>query len=345
MQLDRRSNSILQLIVEAYIHDAQPVSSSSVARRHPELRLSSATIRAVMAGLKAAGLLYQPHASSGRVPTERGLRAYVDGLTNPRLRPWDRTRLEAATHQEAKSFPSVLGQTLSHLTGQMVMLSVPRYYGARIREVGLVRCDVGRILAYFVSPNGWVQQKLVKLGFDVSADELQTIQNYLNERVNSRSLPEIRQVIQDELANTHASRDQLQEQALAIAARLFPSDQAGDLADVVDVVVEGTSHLLDQPEFADLAKLRALLRTVEEKATLLALLKRILDNTGVVVMLGSEHRLHNVPDLACLGCVSDAAHGPRTAISLLGPSRMDYGRLVPLVQYAAELSARFWERV
>ena len=342
MELDRRSNAILQLIVEAYIHDAQPVSSSGVARRYPELKLSSATIRGVMADLEAAGLLLQPHANSGRIPTERGLRAYVDGLTNPRLRPWDRTRLEAAANQEAKSFTSVLGQTLSGLTGQMVMLSVPRFYGARIREVGLVRCDVGRILAYFVSPGGWVQQKLVKVGFDVSADELQTIQNYLNERVNSRTLSEVRRSIQDELANTHASRDQLQDQALAIAARLFPNDAAGD---VVDVIVEGTSHLLDQPEFADLAKLRALLRTVEEKATLLALLQRILDNTGVVVMLGSEHRLQDVPDLACVGCASDAASGPRTAISLLGPSRMDYGRLVPLVQYATELSARFWDRV
>lgn len=342
MELDRRSNAILQLIVEAYIHDAQPVSSSSVARRAPELQLSSATIRGVMADLEAAGLLCQPHTSAGRVPTERGLRAYVDGLTNPRLRPWDRSRLEAATHEGVKSFTSVLGQTLSGLTGQMVMLSVPSFYGARIREVGLVRCDVGRILAYFVSPGGWVQQKLVKLAFDVSAEELQAIQNYLNERVNSRTLSEICQSIQDELANTHASRDQLQQQALDLAARLFPGDGAGD---VVDVVVEGTSHLLDQPEFADLAKLRALLRTVEEKASLLALLQRILANTGVVVMLGSEHRLPSVPDLACVGCASDVGRGPRTAISLLGPSRMDYGRLVPLVQYATELSARFWERV
>jgi heat-inducible transcriptional repressor len=339
MELDRRSNTILQLVVEAYIHHAQPVSSSAVARLRPELGLSSATIRAVMADLEASGLLHQPHTSAGRVPTERGLRTYVDNLVSPKLRPWDRTRLEAtAANTDYAAFPAQLGQTLSGLSGQVAVVVVPRFLGSRFREVGLVRCGTGRFLAYFVSPHGLIQQKLVEVDFDLSQDDLQRIQNFLNDRLRDRSLDEVRLLLQEELRQAREVSDVLRAQALEIGQHVLPELE-------LEVLVEGASHLLDQPEFADLHKLRTLLKTIEEKETLLRLLDHLLDNAGVKVMLGSEHPLRAIPDLACVGSAWTARSGDRTAIGLLGPTRMDYGRLVPLVQYASELFGRFWEQI
>jgi heat-inducible transcriptional repressor len=172
MQRDRQSNTILQLVVEAYIQNAQPVSSSAVASRCPDLGLSSATIRAEMADLEAQGLLEQPHTSSGRVPTQRGLRVYLDSSVNQKLRPWDRARLEAAaSHTDARAFPAHPGQTISGLSGHMAVVAVPRVAGTHLKEIGLVRCDVGRILAYFVSPHGSVEQKLLLLDFDITVEK------------------------------------------------------------------------------------------------------------------------------------------------------------------------------
>lgn len=339
MELDRRSNTILQLVVEAYIHHAQPVSSSAVARLRPELGLSSATIRAVMADLEAAGLLYQPHTSSGRMPTERGLRTYVDSLVSPKLRPWDRTRLEAtAANTDFAAFPTHLSQTLSGLSGQVAVVVVPRFLGSRFREVGLVRCGSGRFLAYFVSPHGLVQQKLVEVDFDLNPEALLRIQNFLNDRLRDRTLDEVRALLQAELHEARETRDVLRAQALEIGQRVVPALE-------LEVLVEGASHLLDQPEFADLETLRTLMKTIEEKETLLQLLNTLLDNAGVKVMLTSEHPLRSLPDLACVGCAWTGPSGNRSAIGLLGPTRMDYGRLVPLVQYATEIFGRFWEQL
>lgn len=347
MQMDRRSNMILQLVVDAYIHNAAPVSSAAVLKRAPRLDMSPATVRLVMADLEAQGLLKQPHTSSGRVPTERGWRVYVDhlglpGLGHDRLRSRDRSRLEAAAQQsDAKTFPNQLGQTLSGLCGQLTVLAVPKFWGSRLREVGLVRCDAQRILAYFVSPNGLVQQKLLHTDFDFTHDELARIQNYLNTKLAHRTLAQVRTLIASELADASADvgdDSTLKTRALAIGKQLLPDVQ-------LDVLIEGASHLLDQPEFADARKVRGVLRTLEEKKALWHLLNCILEQKGVHVVLGSEHGLSKMADVACVGCTWESASGDKTAISLLGPSRMDYGRLVPLLGYASEVFGRFWEQL
>ncbi len=337
---ESRGNTILQLIVEAYIQDAQPVSSSGLARRHPTLALSSATIRSVMAELEIEGLLSQTHSSSGRVPTEAGLRVYLDRLVSRKLRPWDRSRLEKAAAEAAdiSQVSAQLSQALAQMTGQMVLVAQPRFLGRRLREIGLVRYDQARMLAYFVSPSGLLQQKLLHLDFDVEPELVQEIQNYLNARLRDRTLEEVRALIARELAANATHLDRLTAVALKIGEQLLPEVQ-------IDVFVEGTSHLLDQPEFADLRKVRALLRAIEEKHTLLSLVSRILDHSGVRVMLGSEHDVADVRDLACIGCAYEGDAGRGAAVTVMGSSRMDYGRLVPLVQYASEVYGRFWEQM
>ncbi len=339
MSLDIRAREVLQLVVESYIDEAQPVSSATVSRRGTGLQLSPATIRNVMVELEEQGLLAQPHPSAGRVPTELGLRTYLDGVMSPKLHPWDRSRLDAATQNgDPTEFPTTLGQSLAGLSGQVAVVAVPRFLGSRFREVGLVRLHAGRFLAYFVSPGGLVQQKLVEVDFDLSETELTWIQNFLNQQLRERTLAEARAFVLRELGKTEALRDTLTRQAFEICERALPR------ADF-RLLVEGASHLVEQPEFADVDKLRSVLRAIDDHAALLKLLDRVLDHVGVRVVLGSEHQVSSATELACVGSRWHSATGDSGAVSLIGPQRMDYGRLVPMVRYAMQLFEGYCEKL
>lgn len=339
MELDARARAILQAIVEAYIDDAQPVGSTTVLHRQPDLNLSPATVRHVMAELEEAGLLWQSHTSAGRVPTDKGLRCYLDGLMNPKLHPWDRSRLDAAAAlPDPSDFPAHLGESLAGLSHQVAVVAVPRFLGSRFREVGLVGCGGRLVLAYFISQGGLVQQKRVELDFEPSETQLVEIQNLLNERLRGRTLEEVRALVAEELARAEITWNELARRAFAVAQRVLPDS-------ALDLVIVGASHLVDQPEFADRDKLRQVFKTIDDRTALLKILTQLLDGAGVKVILGSEQTLPAVTDLACVGGAWSGPGGRYAAISLLGPARMDYGRLVPLVGYATELFGRFWERI
>jgi len=211
---------------------------------------------------------------------------------------------------------------------------VPRYLGSRVREIGLVRVAARRFVAYFVSPGGFMQQKLVEVDFDLSAAELTEVQNFLSERLRNRRLDEARELVRKELADAEALRDSMRLRALEIARQALPEAE-------MRVHIEGATHLVDHPEFADVEKLRAVLRAIEDKTSVLRLIDRILDSNGVQVLLGSRE----VPELACVGSSMATPGGAAGAISLIGPLRMDYGRLVPMVGYALELFNGYWQHV
>jgi heat-inducible transcriptional repressor len=339
MELDSRARAILQAVVEAYIDDAQPVGSTTVLRRRPDLNFSPATVRHVMAELEEAQMLLQPHSSAGRVPTDKGLRCYLDGLMSPKLHPWDRSRLDAAAAlNDPAEFPTHLGESLAGLSHQVAVVAVPRFLGSYFREVGLVACGGCQVLAYFISLGGLVQQKRVEVDFEPTLAQLNEIQNLLNERLRGRTLEEVRQLVVTELARAEVTWNELARRAFSLAQRVLPDS-------ALDLVIVGASHLVDQPEFADREKLRQAFKAIEDKTALLKLLTQLIDSKEVKVILGSEQVLPEVADLACVGGAFAYAGGRYAAISLLGPARMDYGRLVPLVGYATELFGKFWERI
>jgi heat-inducible transcriptional repressor len=343
MDFDARASAVLHTAVELYIVEAQPVSSAAVAKRLRGHKVSPATARAVMADLERIGLLYQPHTSAGRVPTELGLRLYVDNLVNPKLRPRDRSQLEAtAASSGPDTFPTTLGRRLAGLSGQVALVAVPRFLATPIKEVGLARCDARRFLAFFVSPGGLVQQKVVEVDFDLRPELLTSAQNFLSDKLRDHTVTEVRALIRTELEEQRTTADCLHREALEIGARALPEPCCGD---DLEIYVEGTSHLVGQPDFADVERLRELLETIEERATLLKLLERVLDSSGVRVMLGSDHHLAEVPELACVGGSWQGPSGNTAVVSLLGPARMDYGRLVPMVSFATQLLGRYWELI
>ena len=341
MDLDPRSHAVLNAIVESYIDDAQAVSSGSVAQRLHHLGLSPATIRNVMAELETAGLLHQPHPSAGRVPTDQGLRVYLDSLGETRVRRSDRAHLESITASaEPSVVPATIGQSLAELSGQVAVVGVPRFLGTRCKEVALVRYDARRFVAFFVSPGGLVQQKLVDVDFDLDQEELLQAQNFLNDKLKTLTVTELRALIRLEMEKNLVAVDNLRRQALTIGARALPEPVANEK---LELIVEGASHLVGQPEFADPRHLRNLLEAIEDRNALLLLLQRILDGGGVKVVLGSEHQVRPLEEVTCVGSTWVGPAGQPAAVTLLGPARMDYGRLMPLVGYATRLFGRYWE--
>lgn len=351
MELDARKRAVLRLVVETYVDDAEPVSSGTIARnlsreltqrRARQDAVSSATIRNVMAELEAAGYLAQPHTSAGRVPTDKGIKLYLDDLMSPKLRPWDRTRLDEVTASaDPGSLPTALGQSLAGLSGQVALIALPSLAGARFREIGLVRVGPGRLVAFFVAPIGIVQQRLVEVDFDLTPDELQRIQNFLNERLVGRSLAEVRSLIAAELADAQAALDTAKTRAFAIGQKAIPDTAQS-------IVVEGTTHLIEQPEFSDINRLRQLVHAIEDKSALLGILDKLTDGArdadSVRVLLSSEHHIDDMHEVSLVGRSVVDASGQQTTVSILGPQRMDYGRLVALVDYASHLLVNYWDR-
>ena len=339
MRLNLREQSVLAGVVDHYVATGLAVSSTKVAKGLSGRGVSPATVRSVMARLERDGYLSKVHKSSGRIPTEAGLRLYLDGMMQARMRPWDKQHLEAgATGADPLSFATNLGQTLAGITGQMAVVGVPEHGTLTFDQIALSRVGPKHFEAYLISSQGRIFRQHLKLGVDLSQRRLEHIQRFLNARVAGRTLRELSRTIQRELAADLEQRDSLERLALEVGLRALPSRG-------IAVMVEGASQLANQPEFSDHGKLKKLVQVIETKQILAELLNRIIEGQGVQVMLASEHRVNEISDLACVGGAwvsnsgSDAA-----AITLMGSSRMDYGRAVSLVNYATLLYGRFWER-
>lgn len=335
MQLSRRQLAVLQAVAEAYIDAGSPVGSADAARRLAGRKLASATVRTVMAELTAAGLLQRPHVRGGAVLTDAGLRAYVNEGCVPRLHPWDRKQLDdLAKNAPHDALPTSLGEGLARLSGQMAVLGIPRFAGSSFREIGIARCGLGRVVVFFVSPGGQLQQSVVDVDHNLSDSDLIAIQNLLNAKLTQRTLAEVRTLLERELQDQPSLRDRLRRLALELGIRALPAPET-------ELVIEGTAQLAAQPEFREHDKLHGLLDAVERRALLLRVLERL--GSTVTVMLGSEHQVSDLPDLACVGMTCQRSQRAAT-VALMGPARMDYSRLVPMVSHAAGLFERYWAR-
>lgn len=336
MRFDPRSERILHCAVVAYLETGKEVSSAAVVGRLEGSKPSAATVRNVMAQLEKQGFLAKPHSSAGRIPTESGLRHYLNHGLAPKLRPWDRTRLEASAQgTNPDRLPTQLSHDLAGLAGQMVVLAVPLVHG-QVREVGFVRCAPGRFLAYFVLGGGSVHQKLVEVEFDLTSPELERLQGYLNHQLRKHDLEEVRRQLRAQV-EAAAHGPELGPEALQVGMQALPEPE-------VKLVVEGASHLANKPEFGNQEKLHALLKAVEERKLLLQFLDRLLSGDGVQVILSSEMNVPEMGDLACVGVTGLTAKGERSAtITVLGPARMDYRRLLPLVGCASDVFGRYWQ--
>jgi len=336
-ELGRREREILRAIVHDYIHSGEPVASQPLLARHA-LECSPATVRNVMADLEALGFLEKPHASSGRVPTERGYRLYVDALLKVRApSPADRERIERAT-QDAPAVDSLLGNaaellhSLSHYAG---VVTTPAPRSDPTRHIEFVRLRENRVLAVFVSQAGIVTNKLVQLDFPMEPAELEGAAGYLNEKLGRLPISGLREAILADMRADQSALHGLIAKALRLAEQTFPPAKAAG-----EVLVEGEESFLDTPEFADVGKARALLRAFAEKDRILRVLDRVLSGSELQIFIGAESEFAAVPDVSVVA--APYGHGGQVlgALAVIGPTRMNYARVIPLVDLTAREISR-----
>jgi len=339
--LDDRGAHVLRLVVEDYIATAEPVGSRTISKKMGQL-LSPATIRNIMADLEEMGYLCQPHTSAGRIPTGSGFRYYVNHLLARRqLARGERDQLQKMAGDDSADADDLVrhaSRVLSAISRQACVVLVSRLAHQPLRSLSLLRAASDRILLVAVLQGGWVQHRLIDEEPDLSGDVLEKINAYLNELAVGLTLPQLRAKILLELRREKARYDSLMGRALLLGSRVLSDPLQGE------VYVEGRSNILDQPEFAeDVQKLRKILRAFEEKSVIVRLLDRALDSDAIQVSIGPENPVEGLPDISVVASGYRQGQSAMGSIGLIGPVRMDYSRIIPLVEYTATLLSSIFE--
>lgn len=338
--LNDRSRRILEAIIEDYIISAEPVGSRAVTRRH-QMAISPATVRNVMADLEEMGYIASPHTSAGRVPTEKGYRFYVDSLLQVRqLNREEQLRIERHYRRHGQRVEELLqeaGKALSAMSSYTGIVMAPRFTSTIFRHIEFVRLSQGRLLVVFVTQSGLVQNKLVENSEDQSQAELDQISNYLNRVLGGLTMQQVKARIIEEMAQEKALYDQLLQRALRLSEAAL-RDEPGD-----QLYIEGTANILDQPEFADVEKMRRLFRAFEQKSQLVELLDLSQQAQGVQIFIGSESEYREIEGCSLITASYSNSRGTLGTLGVIGPSRMPYSMVIPIVDYTARLVSQLLE--
>ena len=339
--LDARSAAVLREIVEQYVETGEPVGSRTISRRLP-MNLSPATIRNVMADLTDTGLLYAPHTSAGRLPTDLGLRLFVDGLLQfGELSEDERGSISAALEASGRSLEDTLTDASSMLSGLSAaagLVLAPKTEGA-LRHIEFVPLGPGRALVVLVGADGHVENRVIEIPPGLPPSALQQAGNYLNNRLAGRGLGELRVVVTEELA---ANRTELDELSAAIVASGLAT-WAGEGARGGNLIVRGQGRLLaDVTQIERLASIQRLFERLEAQETMLKLLELAESSEGVRIFIGAESGLFGASGVSMVVAPARAEGSGRIvgAIGVIGPTRINYGRIIPVVDYTARVIGR-----
>jgi heat-inducible transcriptional repressor len=329
--LDERARRVLSAIVRDYIHGGEPVGSHAIARR-PDVDVSSATVRAVMADLEEMGYLEKPHTSAGRIPTGRGYRYYVDALLRVKQPlPEEREQIERRAHEAGAQVDGLMtaaSRVLHALTRHAGVVSSPRPQSERLQRIEFLPLREGRALAVLVSRSGAVRNRLLTLPGGASASDLEQSANYLNSLIADLTLPEAQARVHAELERDRRALSELQQSALALGAQAVQ-------VEAPSMHIEGQASFLEDKAFAqDLSRIRSLFRALEEKERLLSVLERTLEAQELRIFIGAESGIVE-PDLAIVAAPYRLNGEVVGALGVIGPTRMDYSRVVPLVELTA----------
>jgi heat-inducible transcriptional repressor len=340
--LDGRSRDVLKSVIRLHVTTGEPVGSESLARVFNR-SLSPATIRGIMAELERRGYLDHPHTSAGRVPTDEGYRVYVDSLMSHEPLPSsDAAAISSRLQVRDRSTQQVLqdaSHLLSRLSHQVGFALAPDLGDTVFRHVDFVRLTQPRILVVMVSRTGLVTSKVIELDDELTAEQLQACANYLNAEFAGMTLAAIRTRLLELMREEKALYDSLLKSVVAVGERAFSGGGEGG-----QVFLDGTANMLDQPEFEDLGRMRALFHTFEEKSRLLRILNAYLAGTGIRITIGHENPDPELKDLA-LVTASYAVDGQRLGVGIMGSTRMEYARMITLVDHVARAVAQALEEI
>jgi heat-inducible transcriptional repressor len=337
--LDPRAAAVLREIVEQYVETGEPTGSRTLARRLP-MSLSPATIRNVMADLTDAGLLFAPHTSAGRLPTDRGLRLFVDGLLQfGELRDDERDSITQALSASGRSLQDTLADASTMLSGlsQAAGLVLAPKSDSAIKHIEFVPLGAGRALVILVSADGRVENRVIDVPPGMPPSALTEAANYLNNRAAGRTLAELRRHVSEEMTADRGQLDALT--AGVVAAGLATWSDAGRGG---ALIVRGQARLLsDVTQIENLSAIQRLFERLETQDTMLRLLDLAESSEGVRIFIGAESGYFGMSGVSMVVAPArNEAGGIVGAIGVIGPTRINYGRVIPVVDYTARVIGR-----
>jgi len=340
--INHRARKILHAIVSEYLATGDAVGSRTVTRRYG-IELSPATVRNVMADLEELGLVRQLHTSAGRVPTDRGLRFFVDSLLKVRsLSPKEKEDIRVRYELPNLEFEELMRQTsrvLSEMTQHAAVVVAVRPEGDRFEHVEFIRLRDGSILVVLVSQGGQVENKMLSPPpgsgadnvFRLSDAELERAQNYLNSLLDGLSLAELRARVLAELAEGKQKLDELASKALELGKLALP-ERSSDL-----VIIDGQANLLEGAAPRDLDRMKVLFKTLDEKEMIVQLLDRTITAERIQVYIGAENEAAGLADVSVIAVPYGPEDRPIGTLGVIGPTRMNYSKVIGLVDFTAQI--------
>ena len=341
---NERFKEILHWVIATFVVTGKPVGSRSVARRSKE-QLSAATVRNIMADLEAMGYLRQPHASAGRIPTDKAYRFYVDYLMKRSiLSPTDRVMIDRdlCIGDSAERMMERASQVLSRASNNVGIVVSPPISQVALEHIHFTKLADNRILVIIASRSGMVQNRIIHYEDEIFQTELDKSARYILEHFKNLTLPEIHRRILRMINQERALYDKFMQQIITLSSMAF-SDAQNDSA--AGIYLDGASNLMNTPEFSDVNKMKLLFEMIEHKSRLATLLSRCIDEEpgDIRITIGAENALPGIEDCALITSryvVDEKTHG---MLGILGPTRMEYARAISLVDYVARLFGQVLE--
>ncbi|NJD92240.1 MAG: heat-inducible transcription repressor HrcA [Geobacter sp.] len=334
--MNNRNRQILEAIIEDYISTAEPIGSGAIRSRHG-LSLSSATIRNVMSDLEELGFLASPHTSAGRIPTEKAYRFYVDSLLA--VRSADRSERDeirrrcAVAGRDVEGVFREISQTLSSVSHYMGIVAAPRFTAHIFRQIEFIRLGGRRLLAILVSQSGSVQNRIIELQEEIPAEHLTKMANYLNSILTGLTIAEVKSRIIAEMQSEKSNYDSLMADALKLWQQSIDNGEE-------EIFIEGQANILDQPEFADVQQMKNIFRAIEQKSQLLSLLDSCIQAPGINIFIGSESHLNSMSGMSLITSTYVSGKNTLGVLGVIGPTRMGYSKVIPIVDYTAKMLTR-----
>ena len=333
-ELDDRSKKILRELISIYSQTGEPVGSRTLSRKM-KMGLSPATIRNVLSDLEEAGYILQPHTSAGRVPTDKGYRFFVNNLLrNPQLNSIQKELIESQIARNSGNFEELLlltTQLLSRLSHSIALAVAPNLEKMVLENMDFVAISPTRILAILVTKGGVVSNKVIEMEDPVAQEELIRITNYIRTEFCGQTLPSIRRKILQLMRQEQTQYDKLLKHAMILSQRSLEST-AGD-----QLYVIGASQIVGYPEFSDLTRTREILEALEQKSKIVHILTECIEGEGIHILIGSENLNPELKGLSLISSAYRYQDEPIGTLAILGPTRMEYGRMIPLVDHIAKV--------
>ena len=332
--LNERSLLLFKSLVEHFIHDGQPVGSRTLSR-DTDLALSPATIRNVMADLEDMGLLRSPHTSAGRVPTARGFRLFVDSLLSVERmeeKMMQRMAREMAAEADVQHLVVRTSSLLSDITKLAAVVMLPRVRQSSLEHIEFITLSGNRILVILVLSNKEIQNRIIHTAKTYSQSQLQRTANYLNSTFRGKDLDTIRAEMLTELRELKEDVNDLMQAAIEVAQKAFVSPTAVD-----DVVISGHTNLMGVADLGDLDKLKRLFESFNQKRDILHLLENAINAKGVQIFIGEEAGYEVLDDCSIVTSPYQREGQVIGVLGVIGPTRMDYERVIPVVDVTARI--------